>query len=167
MPATNPLDGRTVGTLPIDEVFGQPGLAFFEGVIAGQYPMPPIAAVVPMRPVEATEGRIVFTAKPEARFMNPVGSIHAGYTATLLDTAMACAVHTTMAAGEGYTTLEIKCTLHRALQPDTGEIRVEGTVISRGRRVAASEARLIDGRGRLLASGSSTCMVFPLSGNPA
>lgn len=164
MSDTNPLDGRVVGTVPIEEVFGQSGLAFFEGVIAGRLPMPPIAAVVPMRPVEASAGRIVFAARPENRFMNPVGSIHAGYTATLLDTAMACAVHTTLAAGEAYTTLEIKCTLHRALQPDTGDVRIEGSVTSRGRRVAAAEARLTDARGRLLASGSSTCLVFALPG---
>ncbi len=94
--------------------------------------------------------------------MNPIGSIHGGYAAVLLDTALGCAVHTTLGAGEGYTSLEIKCSFHRALQPETGEITVTGTVISRGRRAASAEARIEDAEGRLLASGSSTCLIFAL-----
>jgi uncharacterized protein (TIGR00369 family) len=151
-----------VGTLPLGEVFGRSGLDFFAAVIAGQAPIPPIADSVPMRFIAASEGRIVVTGRPERRFMNPIGSIHGGYAAVLLDTVLGCAVHTTLGAGEGYTTLEIKCSFHRALQPDTGEITATGTVISRGRRAASSEARIEDARGRLLASGSSTCLIFPL-----
>ena len=153
---------RRIGTLPLSEVFGRSGRDFFAALIAGEVPVPPIADTVPMTFREATEGRIVVTARPEARFMNPIGSIHGGYAAVLLDTALGCAVHTTLGAGEAYTSLEIKCSFHRALQPETGEITVTGTVISRGRRAASAEARIEDAQGRLLASGSSTCLIFAL-----
>lgn len=160
--AINPLTGKPVGTLPLNEVASMPGLTFFQEAIAGNIPMPPIAAVMPMAPVEAELGRIVFRARPESRFYNPIGSIHGGYAATLLDTALGCAVHTTLEAGEGYTTLEIKVVYHRPITHKSGDLRIEGTVISRGSRVAASEAKLTDEAGNLLASGTTTCLIFPV-----
>jgi len=140
--ALNPLTGRPVGTVPLEEVLGQPGSAFLEGISNGRYPMPPIAAVIPAAPVEIEVGRVVFRAVPEERFYNPIGSVHGGYASTLLDTAMACAVHSMLEAGEGYTSLEIKIAFHKAITRDTGELRSEGRVLSRGSRVAAAEGRL-------------------------
>lgn len=157
------LSGLQTGVVPTAEVFAVSGLAFFEGMISGKYPPPPIAGTAPMDFVAVEEGRITLIARPEPRFFNPIGSIHGGYAATVLDTALGCAVHSTLQAGEGYTTMEIKIVYHRAIQPELGDLRCEGVVIARGRRSAASEAKLYDSEGRLLASGSSTCMVMPVA----
>jgi len=158
--AQNPLTGQSVGTVPLEEVLGQPGVEFLRGIAAGRYPMPPIAGVIPVAPTEVEVGRAAFRAVPEARFCNPIGSVHGGYASTLLDTAMACAVHSTLDAGEGYTSLEIKITFHTAITRDKGELRIGGRVLSRGGRVAAAEGRLTDPKGDLLASGTTTCLVF-------
>jgi len=155
------LTGIQTGTLPIEDVFQLSGVEFFQGMLAGRYPPPPIAGAVPMDFAEVGEGKITLIARPEAKFFNPIGTIHGGYTATILDTALGCAVHSTLKAGEAYTTMEIKVIYHRAVLPELGQLRCEGVVISRGRRAAASEAKLYDSSGRLLASGSSTCMVMP------
>lgn len=151
------------GLLTPTELFGMSGMEYFTGVMEGRYPAPPICATVPMTYVEASPERLVLLSRPTAQFLNPMGTIHAGFTATLLDTAAACVVHASLAASEAYTTLEIKCTLHRAITPDTGELRVEGNMINRGRRIAASKSSVSDGRGRLLASATSTCIIMPLS----
>lgn len=160
MELMNPLTGLSVGTVPLREVLGQPGVEFLQGISAGRYPMPPIAGVIPVAPVEVEIGRVVFRALPEERFYNPIGSVHGGYSSTLLDTAMACAVHSTLEAGQGYTSIEIKIVFHKAITADSGELRIEGRVLSRGSRVAAAEGRLTNPKGELLASGTTTCLVF-------
>jgi uncharacterized protein (TIGR00369 family) len=161
----NPLTGLAVGTVPLDEVLGQPGLDFLQGVAARRYPMPPMSAVIPVVPLEIEFGRAVFRAIPEERFYNTIGSIHGGYAATLLDTAMGCAVHSTIKAGEGYTSLEIKVAYHKRITPQTGELRVEGRILSRGARVAAAEGRITDAKGELFASGTTTCLIFAVKGD--
>jgi uncharacterized protein (TIGR00369 family) len=164
MEAVNPLTDLPVGTVPLKEVFGQPGVEFLRGISAGRYPMPPMAAVIPAAPVEVEVGRAVFRAVPDERFYNPIGSVHGGYASTLLDTAMGCAVHSTLEAGEGYTSLEIKIVFHKPITRQTGALRIEGRILSRGARVASAEGRVTDSKGDLLASGTTTCLIFPVAG---
>lgn len=156
----NPLTDLAVGTVPLSEVLSQAGVDFLKGIAEGRYPMPPMAAVIPMVPLEVEVGRVVFRAVPNESFYNPIGSIHGGYASTLLDTAMGCAVHSTCKAGEGYATLEIKIAFHKAITHDMGELRIEGTIVSRGARVGWAEGRITDSNGELIASGTTTCLLF-------
>ena len=110
--------------------------------------------------VEAGEGRVVFEGRPSPRFFNPLGTIHGGWTATILDSAMACAAHSTLKPGEGYTTLEMKLNYVRPVMPDSGTVRCEGRLIHRGGSVITTEGSLVDARGKLLAHGTETCLVF-------
>lgn len=123
---------------------------------------PPIGETLDFALVELERGRVVFQGSPTRRVFNPIGSVHGGYAATLLDSACGCAVHSRLPAGQGYTTLELKVAYHRALSETSGPVRAEGKVISLGRRVAFSEARLVDARGRLCASATSTLLVYPM-----
>ena len=111
--------------------------------------------------VEIAEGRVVFGATPDERFYNRMGTVHGGYTASLLDTAAGCAVHSKLRAAQGYTTLELKVAYHRAISSSTGPLRAEGRAIQVGARVAFGEASLRDLHGTLYASASTTCLVFP------
>lgn len=156
----NPLANVKTGVLPPEEVQSYSGLEFLRAMKEGRLPPPPITAVVPLDFVEVEEGRVVLRALPEERFYNPISSVHGGYSATLLDTAMGCAVHSTLKPGEGYTSLEFKVSFHRPILKDTGEIRVEGRVLSRGGRVGTAEADIRDGRGKLLVSATTTCLIF-------
>lgn len=122
----------------------------------------PIAETLDFDLIEIEFGRAVFEGSPDARAYNPIGTVHGGYAATLLDSACGCAVHSRLSADQGYTTLELKVAYHRALTRDSGPVRAEGEVITMGRRTAFAEARLIDGKGRLCASATSTLLVFPL-----
>jgi len=110
--------------------------------------------------VEVAEGRAVFAATPGAHAYNPIGSVHGGYAATLLDSACGCAVHSALGVKRGYTTLELKIAYHRGLSSTTGPVRAEGKVVSIGRRVAFAEAQITDEAGRLYASATSTLLVF-------
>jgi uncharacterized protein (TIGR00369 family) len=110
--------------------------------------------------VEIEEGRVVFGGHPDESVYNPIGTVHGGYAATLLDSAVGCAVHSVLKAGQGYTTLELKVAYHRPLTKDTGPVRAEGKVIQTGRRAAFAEGRLTDLEGRLYATATSTLLVF-------
>ena len=123
---------------------------------------PPIASTLQFRLDEIEKGRAVFRATPGPHAYNPIGVVHGGYAATLLDSACGCAVHSMLEAGQGYTTLELKVAYHRAITNDTGEVAATGRVVSFGRRVAFAEAQLTDAQGRLLASATSTLLVFEL-----
>lgn len=123
---------------------------------------PPIGETLAFALVELERGRVVFEGSPTRAVFNPIGSVHGGYAATLLDSACGCAVHSTLPAGQGYTTLELKVSYHRAMSDKSGPVRAEGKVVSSGRRVAFSEARLVDSQGRLCASATSTLLLFPL-----
>jgi uncharacterized protein (TIGR00369 family) len=150
------------GLTPIEEVRRLSGLDFLRGIAEGRLPPPPIAHFLGFGLVEVEEGRAVFAGTPDFRLYNPIGSVHGGYIATLLDSAMSCAVQTTLPAGMGYTTVEIKVNFVRAVTDRTGPVRCEGKVISAGRRIGTSEGRLIDADGRLLAHGTATCLVIAL-----
>jgi uncharacterized protein (TIGR00369 family) len=139
------------------------GLDFLRMIIDGRFPGPPIAGLLGFGPVEAEQGRVVFAATPGARHYNPLGAVHGGFAATLLDSCMSCAVQSMLDAGYGYTTVEIKVNFVRPITADTGEIRAEGKSINVGRQIGTAEGRLTDGKGRLLAHGTATCLVFRLS----
>lgn len=110
--------------------------------------------------VEIDDGRVVFGATPHTGVYNPIGSVHGGFAATLLDSCVGCAVHSKLKPGQGYTTLELKVAYHRAMTQNTGPVRAEGKVISIGRRAAFAEGRLTDLNGRLYATATSTLLVF-------
>lgn len=150
------------GVSAIDELRAQSGLELLRGIIAGRIPRPPIADTLNFYLIEAEPGRAVFQGTPKPEFLNPIGSIHGGWTATLLDSCMACAVHTTVPAGQGYTTVEFKLNLVRPIMPDTGPMRAEGKLINGGRTIATSEGRLMDASGKLYAHGTETCLIFAL-----
>ena len=151
-----------VGAVPFEEIAKYSGLDFLQRIIDGKYPAPPIGARLNFGLSEVGEGRAVFRGLPGKRHLNPLGAVHGGWAATLLDSALACAVHTTMAKGEAYTTAEFKVNLTRPITPKTGEVVCEGRVIHRGRTLAVSEATLKDKHGKLLAFGTETCSIFPL-----
>ena len=149
------------GVTPLAEAKQLSGLDFMRGIMEGRYP-PPIAAALKFELVEAENGRAVFEGVPEFAFYNPISSVHGGYAATLLDSCMGCAVHTTLPAGQAYTTLEFKINFVRAMTEKTGRVRAEGRVIHPGNRAATAEGNLYDARGKLLAHATTTCMIFPL-----
>ena len=138
------------------------GLEFFQKAIAGELPFAPIGSLLGFVMVEAENGRVVFAATPAEYHFNPIGTVHGGFAATLLDSATACAVHTTLPLGKAYTTLELKVNYVRPITLQTGPMRCIGQVIHPGRRVATSEARLVDAQGKLYAHATSTCLVFDL-----
>ena len=136
------------------------GLDYIHAIFAGELPPPPIAQLMGFRGVEARPGAAVFEMEPGPQHYNPIGSVHGGIALTLLDSAMGCAVHTLLHAGVRYTTLEVKANFVRAITAETGVIRCEGTVIHKGARVATAEGRILDGAGKLLAHGTTTCLIF-------
>jgi uncharacterized protein (TIGR00369 family) len=141
------------------------GLELLHAIAAGDAPGAPIAELLGFEPVEAEEGRVVFAYEPQPEHYNPLGTVHGGLASTLLDSAMGCAVHTTLPAGAGYTTLELKVNFTRAITAATGRILCEGTVVHRGGRTATAEGRVIaEDSGKLLAHGTTTCLLFGDSG---
>ena len=138
-----------------------PGLEYIRAVADGELPPPPIAVLMRMAPVDFSEGRATFEGEPAEEHYNPIGVVHGGYASTLLDSAMGCAVHTTLAAGVGYTTLSLEVKFVRPITRDTGVVRAEAEVLHRGRKQATVEARLTAAdSGKLLATGTSTCMII-------
>lgn len=148
------------GLVPRDVVLRETGRQLLQGLVEGRHPAPPFAATMDCHLVEVDDGRAVFKGSPHQRFLNPLGSVHGGWTAGILDSAMACAVHSILAAGQGYTTLEFKVHLVRAVLPSSGELTCEGRLVHRGGTVATSEGFLRDAAGRLLAHGTETCLIF-------
>jgi uncharacterized protein (TIGR00369 family) len=142
------------------------GLEFLRAIGAGDLPGAPIAELIGFAPVKVEEGRVVFAAVPEPRHYNAIGTVHGGLAATLLDSAMGCAVHSTLPAGVGYTTLELKVNFTRPITSDTGRILSEGTVVHRGGRVATAEGRVFsEADGKLLAHGTTTCLILSPNGH--
>lgn len=136
------------------------GLAQLRAMRAGGPGSAPIIELFELDLTEVEPGLAVFEGTPDRRFYNPIGSVHGGYAATLLDSACGIAVHSRMNEGQGYTTLELKVAYHRGLSDRSGRIRAEGRVVSLGRRAAFAEGKLFDGEGRLCASATSTLLVF-------
>ena len=136
------------------------GIDYLRAVAKGKLPPPPIALLLGFDIEEVAEGWVVFIAETGEHQYNPIGVVHGGLAATLLDSAMGCAVHTQLPAGRGYTTLEIKVNYVRAIKRDSGPLRASGTVVHMGGKTATAEARLLDREGRLCAHGTTTCMLF-------
>jgi uncharacterized protein (TIGR00369 family) len=139
---------RPSGLDELQQIFS--GAAGYEGIVK----------LLGIRPAQLEAGRVVFEGNPDESVYNPIGSVHGGYAATLLDSALGCAVHSRLSAAQAYTTLELKIAYHRALSKDSGTVRAEGKVVSIGRRAAFAEGRLTDGQGRLCASATSTLLIF-------
>lgn len=139
---------------------GLTGLEFLRKVAAGELPRPPISVLMNFGLAELEEGRAVFTVEPAEYHYNPIGVVHGGVAATLLDSAMGCAVHSTLPAGAAYTTLEVKVNFIRPLTAETGEVRCEAEVIHVGGRTATAEGKVLDASGKLYAHATTTCIIF-------
>jgi uncharacterized protein (TIGR00369 family) len=135
------------------------GVEFLKKVAAGEFPPPPMAALMNIRLTEVERGRIVFEGMPAEYHYNPLGSIHGGLAATILDSAMGCCVNSCLEAGDMYTTLELKVNYLRAITLDTGPVRAISTIVHIGRTTALADGRLVDASDRLYAYSSSTCLV--------
>ena len=151
------------GVTPTDVLASMSGLDFVRAIFEGKLPAPPIMQNVEPFDSTAEPGVVVFHSVPGFRHYNPIGSVHGGYAATLLDSAMGLAVHTTLPAGTGYTTLEFKISFIRGMTKDTGPVRSEGRTLNVGRRTATAEGRITDTKGRLLAHATTTCLVFEIA----
>lgn len=136
------------------------GLDQLRAIFFGGTPFRGIGETIGFAMVELEEGRVVFESTPDERVYNPIGTVHGGFAATLLDSAVGCAVHSRLSAEQGYTTLELKVAYHRALTKESGRVRAEGRVLTLGRRAAFAEGKLTDAQGRLCASATSTLLVF-------
>jgi uncharacterized protein (TIGR00369 family) len=139
---------------------GKSGLEFLQSMMRGEIPSPPIARLIGFQLSEVSEGKAVFTCVPGEQHYNPIGAVHGGLAATLLDSAMGCAVQSMLPEGVGYTTAELHINLVRAISATTGLIRAEAEVIHSGRRMATAQGRIVDAQGKLYAHGSTTCLVL-------
>ena len=151
---------RHYGTLNGKDAAGMSGLEVLRAMLAGRFPAPPISERMGMWLIEVGDGTAVFEGEPGPHLLNPLGSVHGGWAMTLIDSATGCALHTKLPAGVGYTTVETKVNMTRAIRPDDGKVRCEGRVVSQGRQIATSEARLLSAEGKLLAHGTSTLMIL-------
>jgi uncharacterized protein (TIGR00369 family) len=154
------IGGRTYGTVSLDRQKEMSGLEFVQGLANGTLPLNTIAQTLGYDITEAERGRVVVTAEPRVIHLNPAGTVHGGLAATMLDSCMGLAIQSTLEKGAGSTTLEFKISFVRPITPETGPIKAEGTVITRGRRVGTAEGRVTDGKGRLLVHGTTTCLIF-------
>jgi uncharacterized protein (TIGR00369 family) len=150
------------GVTPTQVMASMTGLDFVRAFFEGKLPAPPIMQTIEPYNQTAEPGHVVFHSVPGFRHYNPIGSVHGGYTAILLDSAMGLAVHTALPAGTGYTTLEFKISFIKGMTEHTGVVRTEGKTLSVGRRAATAEARITDSKGRLLAHATTTCLVFEI-----
>ncbi len=150
----------TPGSVPREKTAGLSGLEVFEAIFAGALPSPPIGETLDFIPIQMSPGVAVFQGKPMLRHYNPLGTVHGGWFCTLLDSALGCAVHTTLPAGKGYTTLEIKVNMVRPLTDAVPLVRAEGQVIHAGKQVATAEGRIVGPDGKIYAHATTTCLIF-------
>jgi uncharacterized protein (TIGR00369 family) len=157
------VDGEiaNVGVVPREVLLAQDGLSFLTAIAERRLPAPPIAQLMDFALTEVEHGRALFAGVPSFDHYNPIGTVHGGWVATLLDSALGCAVHSTLQQGEAYTTLELKVNLVRAVTKDTGRVFAEGKIVHRGRTVGTADAYLRDAEGKLYAHATTTCMIFP------
>lgn len=150
----------TPGIARPEQVAGRTGLEMLAGILAGELPPPPIGETLDFVILRVEPGLAVFQGRPRLKHYNPLGTVHGGWFATLLDSAMGCAVHSTLPAGKGYTTLELKLNFVRALNDSVPLVRAEGKLIHAGRQVAVAEGRLAGPDGKLYAHATTTCLIF-------
>jgi uncharacterized protein (TIGR00369 family) len=148
------------GVTPTEVMAAMAGIDFVRAIFDGRLPAPPIMQTIEPFDSTAEPGVVVMYSTPGFRHYNPIGSVHGGYAATLLDSAMGLAVHSALPAGSGYTTLEFKVSFIKGMTKDSGPVRTEGRILNVGRRAATAEARMTDAKGRLLAHATTTCLVF-------
>lgn len=141
---------------------GLSGLEVLDAIFAGELPPPPMGETLDFVPIRMTPGEAVFQGRPHRRHYNPLGTVHGGWFATLLDSAVGCAIHTTLSAGRGYTTLELKVNLVRALTDAVPLVRAEGKVIHVGRQTGTAEGRIVGPDGKLYAHATTTCLIFDI-----
>jgi uncharacterized protein (TIGR00369 family) len=151
------------GSMDLAEVAQLTPQAFFDGIGNGLYPHPPIGELMDFVPIEWTPGTFIFQGTPGPQHYNPLGIVHGGYAATLLDSCMGCSIHTQLKRGQGYTTLDLRISYIRALTHKTGPIRAEGTVVHLGRSTALAEGKIYDAEGRLFATGTTTCLIMDMN----
>lgn len=156
--------GLGTGVVRREQLAGMTGLEIMQAMLRGELPHAAMSRTLDFLAVEISEGQAAFQGAPGAGHTNPMGSIHGGWYASLLDSAMGCAVHTRLPAGRGYTTAELSVNLVRAIGPDVRRVRAEGRVLHCGRQLATAEGRLVGPDGTLYAHGTTTCLVFELSG---
>jgi uncharacterized protein (TIGR00369 family) len=161
------MDNQTVPTIeygvtPAEVLASMPGIDFVRAIFDGNLPAPPIMQTIEPFDFSAEPGVVVFHSIPGFRHYNPIGSVHGGYAAILLDSVMGLAVHSMLPPGVGYTTLEFKVSFIKGMTKDTGPVRSEGRTLNVGRRAATAEARITDAKGRLLAHATTTCLVLEL-----
>ena len=142
------------------QLFARTGLEALQALMEGTTPAPPISSHIGLQFVAVADGDVVMTAEPDESHYNPIGSVHGGFFATLLDSACGCAVHSTLPAGVGYTSLELKVSFLRSITAETGTVTAHGWVTRRGRQASFAEADIRDSEGRVLATASSTCLVI-------
>jgi uncharacterized protein (TIGR00369 family) len=152
--------GVGAGVARPEQVAGRSGLELMQAMLRGELPYPPIARTLDFQLMEVDAGRAVFQGTPGPNHLNPMGTIHGGWYATLLDSALGCAVHTMMPAGRGYTTAELGVNLVKAILPKVQRVRAEGRVLHCGRQLATAEAKLLGPDGTLYAHATTTCLVF-------
>ncbi|SJZ51843.1 uncharacterized domain 1-containing protein [Enhydrobacter aerosaccus] len=151
---------KTYGTLPAEKRREMTGLEFVQGLVEGRVPLNTIAKILNYDVTEAAAGRVVITGRPDDTHLNPAGTVHGGLSATLLDSCMGLAIWSTLDKGSSQTTLEFKISLVRPITVETGRIKAEGIVLNRGRRIGTAQGRVTDLQGRLLAHGTTTCLIF-------
>jgi uncharacterized protein (TIGR00369 family) len=151
---------RTYGTVSAGRQADMTGLGFVRALVDRTLPLNTMAETLGYDVVEAESGRVVVTAMPRSAHLNPAGTVHGGLAATMLDSCMGLAVHSTLGKGVGSTTLEFKLSFIRPVAPETGLLRAEGVVINSGRRIGTAEGRITDSRGRVLVHGTTTCLIF-------
>lgn len=152
------------GVVPIEQARAMDGLTLFKGLLEGRFPAPPITKALGFRVSEVELGRVVFDYTPVYDHYNPLGTVHGGWISTLLDSAMGCAVHSVLAPGQAYTTVDMTVSFVRPVFEKTGKLRCEGKIIHAGGRIATAEGRVWDQAGTLIAHGSETCLVMTAPG---
>lgn len=152
----------TPGFITSAQAAGRSGLEVLQAMLAGELPYPHIAETLDFSLVSVGPGTAVFQGTPQVKHLNPMGAVHGGWYATLLDSALGCAVHTLVPAGRGYTTAELSVNIVRGATPKSGPLRAIGNVIHSGRQLATAEARIVGPDGKLYAHGTTTCLVFEL-----
>ncbi|MGA6986901.1 MAG: PaaI family thioesterase [Terriglobales bacterium] len=157
------MTNRQYGVANPQEVAGMSGKEMLQAVIDGRLPQPTIAKTLSFWLVEIGDGFAAFEGEPGPHLLNPMGTVHGGWALTLIDSAAACACHSLLPPGSSYTTIETKANFSRAIKHDAGRLRVEGRVVSQGRRIMSSQAQLLAQDGRVLAHGTSTIMVLESS----
>ena len=155
------MTAKTYGVVAPEILKSYDGLGFLQAIIDGTLPQPPISELLGFHLIEVEDGRAVFEGVPEFHHYNPIGTVHAGFAATLLDSALGCAIFSTIDKGDAWTTLELKLNFVRPLTKDTEPVRAEGRIVHRRRTVATAEGDLKDRAGKLYAHATTTCMIFP------